>query len=331
MISTRPWRFCACFLAAFVVAFCLASPSQATIATIVRFDTVLGSFDVQLFDDAMPVTVANFLGYVNSGRYDGTVVHRSDDTSDPVLRDFVIQGGGFTLFDPNPPNPNAIISFGSVNTDPPINDEPGGGIAGPSNVRGTIAMAKSGPNTVTSQWFINQGDNSFLDNPARSDGGFSAFGKVLGNGMDIVDAIGDLPRPMDFDFEIDSPFNDLPLRDFSGSAANDIRVENTVTVNSISVLDLEAGDFDRDGNVDTEDLDIFQSGFGMTSGAFLDDGDADRDGNVDGNDFLAWQRTFGQSAALAASQAVPEPTTGALAAMAAAALLLRRYRLAATR
>jgi len=290
----------------------------------VRFDTVLGSFDVQLFDDAMPVTVANFLGYVNSGRYDGTVVHRNSDTSDPVLRDFVIQGGGFTLLDPDPPNPNATISFEAVNTDPPINDEPGGGIAGLSNVRGTIAMAKSGPNTVTSQWFINQGDNSFLDNPNRPDGGFSAFGRVLGNGMDIVDAIGGLPLPTDFGFGIGSPFNDLPLRNFSGSAINDIRVENTVTVNSISVLDLELGDLDRDGNVDGNDLDILKSGFGLISGAFLDDGDADKDGDVDGADFLTWQRGFGQSASLVASQAVPEPGTGVLVTIAATALLLRR-------
>ena len=158
--------------------------------TIVRFDTVEGPFDVELYDDLMPRTVANFLVYVNGGRYDGSVGHRNSDTA---LRDFVIQGGGFFIQDPVPPG--TTITFSSVILEPPILDEPGDGVPGPSNVRGTIAMAKSGPDTVTSQWFINQGDNSFLDDPMRTDGGFSAFGEVLGDGMTVVDAIGDLPLP----------------------------------------------------------------------------------------------------------------------------------------
>ncbi len=202
--------------------------------TIVRFDTVEGPFDVELYDDLMPRTVANFLVYVNGGRYDGSVVHRNSDTANPPIRDFVIQGGGFFLQDPVPPG--TTITFSDVVLEPPILDEPGGGVPGPSNVRGTIAMAKSGPDTVTSQWFINQGDNSFLDDPMRSDGGFSAFGEVLGDGMTVVDAIGDLPLPADFGFAISSPFNDLPLRNFNGNSIEDIRVANTVVVNSISLV-----------------------------------------------------------------------------------------------
>lgn len=202
--------------------------------TIVRFETVEGSFDVELYDDLMPRTVANFLSYVESGRYDGSVVHRAADTSDPVLRDFVIQGGGFFLHDPVPPA--TIISFSNVPTDAQIDDEPGGGVAGPSNLRGTIAMAKSGPDTVTSQWFINQGDNSFLDDPLRPDGGFSAFGVVLGDGMTVVDAIGDLPLPGDFGIAIGAPFGELPLRNFSGDSLEDIREIHTVVVTSISVV-----------------------------------------------------------------------------------------------
>jgi cyclophilin family peptidyl-prolyl cis-trans isomerase len=201
--------------------------------TIVRFDTVEGPFDVELYDDLMPRTVANFLVYVNGGRYDGSVVHRNSDTTIPSIRDFVIQGGGFFLQDPVPPG--TTITQSSVILEPPILDEPGGGVPGPSNVRGTIAMAKSGPDTVTSQWFFNQADNSFLDDPTR-DGGFSAFGEVLGDGMTVVDAIGDLPLPTDFGFGIDPPFNDLPLRNFNGNSIEDVRVANTVTVNSISVV-----------------------------------------------------------------------------------------------
>lgn len=298
-------RYILCFL--LIVSLQLCGSTHG--ATIVRFDTVMGSFDIQMFDTQMPITVQNFLSYVYADRYDGTVVHRNSDTSDPVLRDFVIQGGGYYLHDPTPPNPSSNITFSSVTLNPAIADEPGGGIPGPSNLRGTIAMAKSGPNTVTSQWFINQGNNSFLDSPARSDGGFSAFGMVLGNGMTVVDAIGDLPIPSNFGFSIGSPFNDIPLRNFTGSAINHVRVANTVTVNSISVLNLPTGDFDRNGSVNSADLLILQTGYGLTSGAFLDDGDADMDGDVDGRDFLLWQRNFGDSTPLIATIAVPEPSS----------------------
>jgi|GEM_PF-2592915 len=311
---------------------CALNP-EVTAGTVVRFDTVMGSFDVQLFDTEMPNTVQNFLSYVNTDRYDGTVIHRNSDTFDAGLgafRDFVIQGGGFSLNDPDPPDPNAIISFDNVSLFPSINDEPGGGVAGPSNIRGTITMAKSGPDTVTSQYFFNQGDNSFLDNPGRPDGGFSAFGMVLGDGMDVVDAIGDLPLPPDFGFSISPPFNDLPLRNFSGSAINHIRVEHTVTVNSVSQLVLLPGDFDRNGAVDGDDLAIFSAGFGISEGAFLDDGDADMDGDVDGKDFLIWQQNYGATSSLSSVNSVPEPATllllclGALAKPRAVRLVTRR-------
>jgi len=299
----------------------------AQAATIVRFDTVMGSFDVQLFDASMPRTVQNFLAYVDADRYAGTVVHRNSDTSDPVLRDFVIQGGGYSLQDPNPPTPNASMSFSNVATFAPIADEPGGGVAGPSNVRGTIAMAKSGKNTATSQWFVNQGDNSFLDSPARPDGGFSAFGRVLGNGMQVVDAIGDLPLPSNFGFSIASPFNDLPLRNFTGTKITDVRVANTVTVIDVYRLVLPDGDFDRDGDADGDDLAILTANFGRRSGVYLDSGDADTDGDVDGLDLLVWQRDFGQPVpAGVTSAAVPEPAAAALLGAAALGGLPRPMR-----
>jgi peptidyl-prolyl cis-trans isomerase A (cyclophilin A) len=312
-------------IAAGALAQAAATAQPAAAATIVRFNTVMGNFDLQLFDATMPRSVANFLSYVNANKYNGTVVHRNSDTSDTVggpLRDFVIQGGGYSLFDPVPPATK--MSSGSVVTNPAIADEPGGGVAGPSNLRGTIAMAKSGPDTVTSQWFINQGNNSFLDNPARSDGGFSAFGMVLGSGMTVVDAIGDLPVPADFGFGISSPFNDLPLRNFSGSSINDVRVANTVTVNSVKVLNLSAGDFDRNGVVNQADLAILKTNYGMTSGAFFDKGDANMDGDVDGGDFLLWQRSVGMTTTPISS--VPEPATGMLAVLAALGLARRRRR-----
>jgi peptidyl-prolyl cis-trans isomerase A (cyclophilin A) len=305
-----------------------AAPTALRAATIVRFQTVMGNFDIQLFDATMPRTVTNFLHYVNEDTYDNSVVHRNSDTNDGSgTRDFVIQGGGYYLTDPVPPN--TIMSAGSVVTIAPIADEPGGGVAGPSNLRGTIAMAKSGPNTVTSQWFINQGNNSFLDNPARSDGGFSAFGAVLGNGMSVVDAIGDLPLPSDFGFAIGAPFNDLPLRDFSGSNINQVRVANTVTVQSVRVLTLNPGDFDRNGQVNGADLAILRANFGLATGALVDRGDADMDGDVDGRDLLLFQRNVGK--VNAPLSAVPEPAAAALAAAGITALgSLRRRRPAAS-
>ncbi len=288
---------------AYALALVCLLGNTGSAGTVVRYDTVLGSFDIELFDSQMPVTVGNFLSYVNDKRYDGSVVHRNSDTSDPLPRDFVIQGGGFFLNDPEPPN--QVISFSNVVTpaDEAIDDEPGNNVAGPSNVRGTIAMAKSGPDTVTSQWFINQGDNSFLDNPARPDGGFSAFGQVLGNGMTIVDAIGDLPLPSDFGFGIGSPFNDLPLRNFSGDSIDDIREIHTVVVNSISVFP----DFNHDGSVNGGDLSILEQNFTSLNASF-EQGDANGDSRVDGSDFLVWQRNAGIGAGLSALS-VPEPST----------------------
>ncbi len=264
--------------------FWMGSASGSTVA---RFNTVMGSFDVQMFSARMPRTVANFLAYVTAGKYSGTAVHRAANTADTPggpVRDFVIQGGGYTFTDgPTTIQPTAVVTAAA------IPDEPGGGVPGPSNLRGTLAMAKSGPNTVKSQWFINQGNNAFLDNPARSDGGFSAFGAVLGNGMTVVDAIGQLPLPPSFGFSISSPFNELPLRNFSGSSVNDIEVANTVTVNSIQMLTFPTGDFNLDGVVDAADAAILTAHLGLPTGALLTDGDIDEDGDVDRIDLAIWQ------------------------------------------
>jgi cyclophilin family peptidyl-prolyl cis-trans isomerase len=292
----------------------------------------------------MPRTVTNFLHYVNSDKYDGTVVHRNSDTNDGSgERDFVIQGGGFKF--QNPTTPTGTISVQTVVTIPAIADEPGGGVTGPSNLVGTIAMAKRGPNTVTSQWFINQGNNSFLDNPLRGDGGFAAFGKVLGNGMNVVNAIGDLRTLTDPNDNPDNPSDpvgpnyvpkasvnqtywDLPVNGFTGSNLEALRVEHTVTVNSVNVLNLRVGDFDRNGQVNGADLAILRANFGLATSALLDRGDADMDGDVDGNDLLLFQRSVGGTVTPLSS--VPEPGAATLAAAGIATLgRLRRRRPAA--
>lgn len=280
--------------------------AQIASATVVRFTTVLGSYDVRLFPALMPVTVNNMLSYVNADRYNGTFVHRS-------VPGFVIQGGGFAYN-------QATNTAPSIQLYPDIDDEPGGGVAGPSNVVGTIAMAKSGPNTVTSQWFINLGDNSELDSPSRPDGGFSAFGRVLGNGMSVVNAIAALSL-----YDLDGPaktlFDDVPLRGSSG-ALNDL----LVNYSDVSALNIPDGDYNFDGKVDGADLAVWKTDFGSTTKA---EADGNGNGRVDAADFLVWQRTFGQNfgaPAAAAIAAIPEPAAATLALLAAACGVARRPR-----
>ena len=112
-------------------------------ATLVRITTNLGTLDVELFDESMPVTVANFLKYVDSGRYNWSFIHRSTTYNPNTIQ--VVQGGGF-FFTAN--------SIDYIAADPPIILEPSG-----SNLRGTLAMARTNdPNSATSQWFFNSAE-----------------------------------------------------------------------------------------------------------------------------------------------------------------------------
>ena len=159
-------------------------------ATVVEFQTSLGNFEVNLYDNATPETVANFLNYVNNGRYTSSVIHRS-------VPGFIVQGGGFT-FDISVPLDN-IPTFASVVNEPEF-----------ANVRGTIAMAKIGgnPDSATSQWFFNLANNT--GNLDGQNGGFTVFGEVVGNGMEIIDAIAALPT-----YAFADPLSELPLRDYT--------------------------------------------------------------------------------------------------------------------
>ncbi len=137
----------------------------------VVLETNYGDITIELFPDEAPITVNNFLEYVDEGFYDNLVFHRTDPC-------FVIQGGGYDEY-LNLRTPRAPI----------VNE------FGRSNLRGTVAMAKlSGdPDSATSQFFINLADNSgapsFLD---TQNGGFTVFGQVIG-GMDVVDIIAVVP------------------------------------------------------------------------------------------------------------------------------------------
>ncbi len=188
--------------------------------TLVRYDTVYGIFDVELFDQAAPNTVTNFLGYVDRGDYDNTFFHRNALLGDGTP--FVVQGGGFAFTEPS--------SYDSVFQGPSVVNE-----FGASNLRGTLAMAKLGddPDSATNQWFFSMGDNSaILDG---QNGGFTVFGEVKGSGMDVVDQIA--ATPIWDASSLNGAFTDLPLRDFT----NDHFPNNNelVTVNSISRITQE--------------------------------------------------------------------------------------------
>ena len=139
---------------------------KAAVPTKVKLQTSMGDIVIQLDAEKAPVTVKNFLTYVEEGFYDGTVFHR-------VIKGFMIQGGGFTedLFDKD--------------THAPIVNEAKNGL---SNNRGTIAMARTNvPDSATSQFFINHGDNYNL-NYNQASAGYAVFGKVV-EGIDVVDKI----------------------------------------------------------------------------------------------------------------------------------------------
>ena len=193
------------------IVFLMTATARTGVARpLVYVETVLGSFTMELLDDIAPNTVANFLNYVRDGDYDGTFFHRA-------VVGFVLQGGGFSLGSGGP----AI----EVPRDPPVANE-----FRLSNIRGTFAMAKLGgnPDSATSQWFINLADNSaILD---AQNGGFTVFARVIGEGMDVVDAI--MAQPI---FAFADPFASLPTINYSGEGS--VLRENLININSMTVVD----------------------------------------------------------------------------------------------
>lgn len=165
MKTFRPW-IAALFAGA---ALLLSLPA---FAQKVRLATTQGDVLLELDAAKAPKTVANFLAYVKAGHYDGLIFHR-------VIPTFMVQTGGYKP------------DLSEKTTRAPIALESRTGL---SNVRGSIAMARTGnPDSATSQFFINVVDNLFLDQPNARDGnGYAVFGKVV-EGMEVVDKIKDLP------------------------------------------------------------------------------------------------------------------------------------------
>lgn len=149
----------------------LLSITSAQAGVQVLMQTNLGDIKLELDQEKAPATVENFVSYAKEGFYEGTVFHR-------VIRDFMIQGGGFGE------------DLARKNTRQAIRNEAKNGL---KNLRGTIAMARTSmPHSATSQFFINHQDNASLDYPSRDGWGYCVFGRVI-EGMDIVDKIAEQP------------------------------------------------------------------------------------------------------------------------------------------
>jgi len=155
----------------------------------VKMTTTKGDLRIELDEEKAPVTVANFLSYVNKGFYDGTIFHR-------VIRNFMIQGGGFEPGMKQKP------------TDAPIKNEAKNGL---KNDKYTLAMARTGdPHSATGQFFINTTNNGFLNNAEAQDGwGYAVFGKVV-EGMDVVDQLGTVKTGRK-GFHDDVPVEDIQI------------------------------------------------------------------------------------------------------------------------
>jgi peptidyl-prolyl cis-trans isomerase A (cyclophilin A) len=159
-----------------------ADTSQAKGNPVVVLETTHGDIEITLEAEKAPISTENFLAYVDSGHYDGTVFHR-------VIPNFMIQGGGYD------------VSLTQKRTREPIKNEADNGL---KNVRGTVAMARTSVvDSATSQFFINVVDNPFLDHGAR-DFGYAVFGRVTA-GMDVVDRIAAVPTG------VRSGMRDVPL------------------------------------------------------------------------------------------------------------------------
>ena len=206
--------------------------NEAT-GTVVKFETnsPVGSTDffVELYDNAAsaptrttPLTVQNFLSYVQADSYDGVMIHRS-------IADFVIQGGEFSAptlpADQPGSDPVPIVTYTAVLNEP-----------GNSNIRGTIAMGKTGgqPDSVTNQWFFNLADNSFLDSV---NGGYTVFGQVVDTGMDVVDQMAQALTDDLQTYYSNEAFLDLPLWQVNND--NIVNPQDFVTIERIVELAAE--------------------------------------------------------------------------------------------
>jgi peptidyl-prolyl cis-trans isomerase A (cyclophilin A) len=203
--------------------FLIASIATQANATIVLLTTNFGDIRINLYDQSTPITVTNFLQYVEDGDYSNVIFHRT-------ATNFVIQGGGFVYDETGDINAIPVVeanSNGSITNEPVF-----------SNVRGTIAMAKlaGNANSASNQWFINLANNNALADPNnldRQNGGFTVFGEVVAEDMATIDTIAGIQQ-----YNFGGAFTNIPLDGYT--ITNPITTptnNNLVIVSSISIID----------------------------------------------------------------------------------------------
>ena len=181
----------------------------------VTLQTSLGTVVLELNPEQAPVTVANMLAYVSSGFYDTTLFHR-------VIPDFMVQGGGLTTgLVSKTPTYDAIVL------------ESNNGL---SNLRGTIAMARTSvADSATTQFFVNQADNTFLDYSSAASPGYAVFGKVM-SGLSVIDSIAHVPTTTV------SPYSDVPKTEVTITSFRQTLAGSSITnAGTLTVSGLEAG------------------------------------------------------------------------------------------
>lgn len=187
----------------------------------VKIKTSMGDFNVELFDEQTPQTVANFFNYVKEDRYDNTFFHR-------LVSGFVLQGGGFAFDD-------TANTIEHIEADPPVENEFS---VARSNIRGTIAMAKVGgdPNSATSEFFINLGNNAAnLDN---QNGGFTVFGKLVAAAdQTVVDTLA--ATTIRDQSTTNGALNEVPLKNYSGPNDDPNFLTAAATSNFVTINDIE--------------------------------------------------------------------------------------------
>ena len=172
------------------VAGLLLIGAQASAAPWVRVTTSMGEFTIELNPQRAPLTVANFLKYVNEGFYDGTLFHR-------VVGGFVVQGGGYTAAD------NKVKA-----THESIPNESGNGLR---NLRGTVGLARSeSAHSGNAQFYLNLADNPDLD-PVSTRWGYAVFGKIV-QGMEVVERIGVMPTGAYGPFKAEAPLQPVVIQ-----------------------------------------------------------------------------------------------------------------------
>jgi cyclophilin family peptidyl-prolyl cis-trans isomerase len=201
------------------------------VSVAVRMNTVLGNLDIELFGQQKPISVANFLNYIDQGRYflnDGVTHQQASSFIHRSIPGFIIQGGGF-IGTVN--TANTAIQPTSVLTFSPIQNEPGF-----SNKRGTIAMAQFGSdaNSATSQWFLNLADNggppNNLDIRFNTAGPYTVFGRLTPASLAVLDALAAVQV---YNFSgAGAAFTTLPLRNYDGHSA--VQVSNLVSIPGFS-------------------------------------------------------------------------------------------------